>query len=154
MSQRLLLVGCGEPAAAKETDAFARSFAEAEVDRVLMPGGCWWLAEAASATSGRFRRAILGEHVPVRDALIRFITDTAIGRVILLSHQGCEWYARQFPDLTAGEQLKHAGADMFAARDELLRIGPPELVVEGHVYIAGGPVPGFRQLFPSASIGA
>jgi hypothetical protein len=39
---------------------------------------------------------------------------------------------------------------MFAARDELQRIGPEGLVVEGHVYVATVERAGFRSLFPSS----
>jgi len=155
MSSRVLLVACGEPGIHDATEEFARRIACDHLDRVLLPGGCWWLAEAATATSGRLRKVLVGEHVPVRDALTRFIGDSGITRVILLGHQGCEWYRQRFPEASEGMRLKQAGADMFTARDELQRIAGPGLVIEGHLFaMPGGAAGSFHQVFPIGEGGA
>ncbi len=147
MTVRALLIGCGEPAIHAETESFAESLGVEHLERVLMPGGCWWLAEAASATSGRFRRALLGEHVPVRDALVRFIAHSRIERVVLLAHEGCDWYRHQHPGATEGARLKIAGEDIFTARDELRHIDNSGVQIEGRVYVRSGSHAGWRDLF-------
>jgi hypothetical protein len=57
---RGLLVACGEEAVRDGLEAFAeQAFTQHRPDRVLLPGGCWWLGQAAEASASRLKRAAM-----------------------------------------------------------------------------------------------
>jgi hypothetical protein len=138
VNQRGLLVACGEPALREALAGLEdERFAGQHVERLLLPGGCWWLAEAAAMTSGRLKRMVLSRS-STYDAVVDFIADRALSGVALVAHQDCAWYRARFPRLSAGELVKRAGADLYTARDEVLRLADRDLSVTGTVLVLTG----------------
>lgn len=135
--QRGLLIACGEPAVAGALDEVARRhFGELPVERILLPGGAWWLAEAADATSGRLKRMVAGR-IGAVEAVSAWLADPLIERVIIVGHQDCAWYRERHPGLPAGELIKRLGAAMYAGRDELVRLARRPVRVRGVVLVVG-----------------
>ena len=117
----------------------------ASVDRVALPGGAWWLAEAATLSDGRLKRTLLRGHKPMRELLQSVLGDGTAHCVLLLGHQECSWYRLRFPGASPGDLVRRIGADLFRARDELIRWAPANVEVRGLVLL-DGPA-GTRRLF-------
>lgn len=134
-----LAVFCGEASGHAVVEAFfAHEFEGLALDRAAVPGGAWWIAEAASFTEGRLKKFALRGRRPVRE-----IVDTLLGgrgprTVVLVGHEGCSWYQRRSPGASPGELVRLAGADMLRARDEILRWAPGALDLRGYVLLADG----------------
>jgi hypothetical protein len=142
-----LLVACGEPALRDALAGLERErFGGQPVERLLLPGGCWWLAEAAAMTSGRLKRMVLSRS-STYDAVVDFIADRTLSGVALAAHQDCAWYRARYPRLSAGELVKRSGADLYTARDEVLRLAGWNLPVTGTVFVATGGEWSARALF-------
>lgn len=144
---RAFLIACGEPAVSAALAAFeAARFSGLPVERVLLPGGCWWLAEAASA--GRLKRIIASRSAAL-DGVSAMISGDSVSEVALLGHQDCHWYHDRAPAAGPGELVRRIGQDLYIARDEILRVAGRALTVTGHVLIrrAGAEFTP-RQLFP------
>ena len=138
MTPRGLLVACGEPAIRDAlAELEAQQFPGQPVERLLLPGGCWWLAEAAAITSGRLKRMVLSRS-STYDAVVDFVADRTLSGVALVAHQDCSWYRARFPRLSAGELVKHAGADLYTARDEVRRLAGRNLSVSGTMVVLTG----------------
>ena len=145
--RRGLLIACGEPAVTRAlADVATRSFGATPVEHLLLPGGAWWLAEAADATSGRFKRMI-ADRVTAVEAASAMLASPAVEGVVLVGHQDCWWYRERFPRSGAGELVKRMGADMYAGRDELLRLARRALPVRGLVLVRAGDDWQERELF-------
>ena len=133
MTQRALLVGCGEPGIRAALEALEGDrLAGHEVERILAPGGCWWLAEAANASSGRLKR-IVASRSSAFEGVAAVLADASLARVLLTAHQECTWYRRQLPNTGPGDLVRRMGADMYAARDEAQRLAKRPLAVSGAV---------------------
>jgi len=144
---RALLIGCGEADIRDALEAFESSaLAGRPVERVFVPGGCWWLALAAEASSSRVKRAVLNRSSAM-DAVTATLRGQRFASVALTGHQDCEWYLERFPRLGSGELVKRVGTDLYAGRDELLRLAGRPLPVTGTVLVraTGGWEP--RALF-------
>lgn len=134
-----LAIFCGETAGHAAVEAFfAREFAGAGLDRVAVPGGAWWVAEAASFTQGRLKQFALRGRRPVREIIDALLGGRSPRTVVLIGHEGCSWYARRSPAASPGELIRLAGSDMLRARDEILRWAPGALDLRGYVLLADG----------------
>lgn len=147
MSPRGLLVACGEPAIGEALASLeAQRFDGQPVERLLLPGGCWWLAEAAAMTGGRLKRIVLSRS-STYDAVVDFIADRTLSGVALVAHQDCSWYGARFPRSSPGELVKRAGADLYTARDEVARLAGRNLSVSGTVFVIADGKWSARTLF-------
>lgn len=128
-----LLVGCGEPNIRQALAVLeAERLGGLEVERILVPGGCWWLAEAAGAASGRLKRMVASRSAAF-EGVAATLADPGLAQVLLTAHQDCTWYRRIAPGLGAGDLVRRMGADMYAARDEAQRLAKRKLPVAGVV---------------------
>jgi hypothetical protein len=100
----------------------------------LLPGGCWWLAEAANASGGKLKRLVTGR-IAAFEGVTSMLSSPGIIEIALVGHQDCEWYRDRFPRLTPGELIKRVGADMYTAREELNRVSITAAKVRGTVLI-------------------
>jgi hypothetical protein len=133
-----LLIACGEASVRQALDEFEGEQLPAfEVERILVPGGCWWLAQAAEATSGRLKRMVASRSSAF-EGVASILGSAQLYRVVLTAHQDCSWYRRQFPGLGPGDLVRHMGADMYTARDEAVRLAKRALPVTGTVFTRGG----------------
>ncbi len=105
------------------------------VERVSLPGGPWWLAQAASLTEGRVKRAIIGNRLPIREAVDSMLGNSALKAVVLIGHQSCGWYERLHRGESAGQLVRRQGQDMFNVRDEVRRWSTRSLEVSGHMLV-------------------
>ena len=143
---RGLLIACGEDAVRDGLAALEQSaFSQQQPDRILLPGGCWWLAEAASAAQSRLKRAAMNRNSAV-EAVRDFLTATS-GPIVLAGHQDCSWYRARHPMLSPGDLVKRIGADIYAARDEAQRLAGHELSIQGIFLVRAGEAWETRALF-------
>ena len=127
---RGLLIACGEDAVRDGLAALEMStFGQHQPDRILLPGGCWWLAEAAAAAQSRLKRAAMNRSSAVE--AVRELLRATTGPIVLAGHQDCSWYRARHPTLSAGDLVKRIGADMYAARDEAQRLAGRPLRIQG-----------------------
>ena len=137
MTQRALLIACGEASLRHPLDDFERDhLAGFEVERILVPGACWWLAQAAEATSGRLKRMVASRSSAF-EGVAAILGSAQLERAVLTAHQDCSWYRRQFPALGPGDLVRRMGADMYTARDEAARLAKRALPVTGTVVTRG-----------------
>lgn len=148
MSERRgLLIACGEPAVAEALTGVAeRHFGGLPVELILLPGGAWWLAEAADATSGRFKRMVAGR-ISAVEAVSAMLGSPSIQSVVIAGHQDCSWYRERFPGAGPGDLVKRVGAAMYSGRDELLRLAGRQVHVRGVVLVRAGNGWEERELF-------
>ncbi len=145
---RALLVSCGEPAISGALDAYqAARLPGWSVERVLVPGGCWWLAEVASA--GRLKK-LIASRGSAFEAVSEMLSGGNVSLITLVGHQDCQWYRERFPGDSPGDLVRRIGKDLYAARDEIRRIAGRPLEISGDMLIRGAnglleP----RRLFPS-----
>ena len=107
------------------------------MERILLPGGAWWLAEAAEASSGRFKRMVAGR-IGAVEAVSVMLASPSIESVLIAGHQDCTWYRERFPRVSAGDLVKRIGAAMFTAKDELERLAGRKQRVRGVVLVRAG----------------
>jgi hypothetical protein len=132
---RGLLIACGEPAIRDVLLRFeAERFPGLPVERILLPGGCWWVSEAAAMTGGRIKR-LVASRSSTYEAVGDMLADPGIGSVALVAHQDCQWYRGRSPRSSAGELVKRAGADLYAARDEIVRLAGRHIPITGTVLL-------------------
>ena len=136
MSERRgLLIACGEPSVVAALESLAdASVGVLPVERILLPGGAWWLAEAAAASGNRLKRIVAGRITAV-EAVSEMLGSASIVSIVIAGHQDCAWYADRHPRLGRGELVKRIGADMYAASDELQRLARRPLTVSWFVLV-------------------
>ncbi|MGH2608323.1 MAG: hypothetical protein ACRDHF_04475 [Tepidiformaceae bacterium] len=133
----VLALHCGERGPRGAFDELIGAVAPGSpLERIVIPGGAWWLAQAAELTEGRIKRIVLGGRHPVRDVMDSFLDSSALELVVLAGHQGCSWYRRRYPRHSAGELVREQGADMLRARDEVERWAGRRLAVTGWILLA------------------
>jgi hypothetical protein len=144
-----LALHCGE---SRVIGAADRLIAEVSnggaVDRIMLPGGAWGLAEAATLSEGRIKRLMLGGRIPVKQAVEAVLGPRTLREIILIGHQDCAWYRELEPRASAGQLVRAQGQDILRARDEILRWAPRRLTVSGWMLVldeAGGTTA--RRLF-------
>ncbi|MCC7366707.1 MAG: hypothetical protein IT303_20280 [Dehalococcoidia bacterium] len=137
---------CGE---AEVQSAFARFLEEhwGAADRVAVPGGAWWVAQAADLTEGRVKKVLLRGRAPVKEVVELLLDRVSLRQVVVLGHQDCGWYRREARAVTAGELVRRIGADMLRAREEIERWAPRRITVEGYMLTDSGGQADFRKLF-------
>lgn|GEM_PF-4452041 len=135
MTARGLLVACGEPAIRHPLETLVAASLGASCEAILLPGGCWWVAEAASLTGGRLKR-MLASRSSTYEAVEQFLGDPSISSVALVAHQDCSWYRARHPRSSPGDLVKRAGEDLYAARDEILRLARRALPVSGTMLVS------------------
>ena len=146
MSERGLLIACGEQAIRSALDNFEREmFGDEDVERILLPGGCWWLAEAAVASAGRLKRAVMNRSAAIDG--VRALLAATRGPVALVGHQDCSWYRSRYLGLSPGEVVKRIGTDIYSARDEMQRLGSSALLTKGVILVRGDDGWSSRSLF-------
>lgn len=143
---RGLLIACGEPGIQQRLYSLAASQLGERFESVLLPGGCWWVAEAAAMTGGRLKR-MLASRSSTYEAVEEFLADRSITAVSLVAHQDCAWYRARYPRYSAGAIVKQAGEDLFAARDEVLRLARRNVPVTGTVLVLADGEWSARTLF-------
>jgi hypothetical protein len=142
----VLALHCGEGATRAAFDELlGRLYPADRCDRAALPGGAWWLAEAANFSEGRLKRMLLGGRLPAREAVEAMLGATALREVVLLGHQDCAWYRQRFPRHTPGDLVREQGADILRARAEIARWAPRALPVSGWLLLAT-PRPEARRL--------
>lgn len=135
--RRGLLIACGEPVVAEAVESVARTgFGLLPVERVLLPGGAWWLAEAAEATSGRLKRLVSGRLGAV-EAVSAMLAGPEIEAVVLVGHTECGWYRERLPGVGPGEMVKRVGTALFTGREELRRLAKRPIPVRGVMLVHG-----------------
>ncbi len=133
----VLALHCGERGPRGAFDELIGAVAPGSpLERIVVPGGAWWIAQAAELTEGRIKRIVLGGRHPVRDVMDSFLDSSALELVVLAGHQGCSWYRRRYPRHSAGELVREQGADMLRARDEVERWAGRRLAVTGWILLA------------------
>jgi hypothetical protein len=110
-----LAVYCSDGRITHAVEELLRELGHARLDTVTFPGGPGLLNHRTSGFSDcdTFSRAaefLIREH---------HITD-----VVLLAHDGCGFYKRKFPDLSAEQIHARQLADLRLARDELASTHP------------------------------
>ena len=80
------------------------------------------------------KRAVLNRSSVV-EAVTATLRGQRFGSVALTGHQDCEWYRERFPRLSPGEVVKRVGSDLYAGRDEILRLAGRRLPVTGTVFV-------------------
>ncbi|HEX6032284.1 MAG TPA: hypothetical protein VFY90_12705 [Tepidiformaceae bacterium] len=106
------------------------------IDRIMLPGGSWGIAEAASLSEGRIKRLMLGGRIPVKQAVEAVLGPRSLREVILIGHQDCAWYRELEPRASAGQLVRAQGQDMLRARDEILRWAPRSVTVSGWMLVS------------------
>lgn len=133
----VLALHCGERGPRGAFDELIGSVAPGSpLERVMVPGGAWWLAQAAGLTEGRIKRLVLAGRQPVREVVDSFLDSSALELVVLAGHQGCSWYRRRYPRHSAGELVREQGADILRARQEVERWAGRRLAVTGWILLA------------------
>ena len=144
----LLVLHCGEALLLASVERLLESHAPGvQADRLSLPGGCWWVAEAAGLTEGRVKRALLRGRMPVREAVEALLDGGNVREVMLVAHEGCAWYRRSAPGASAGDLVKQQGRDMLRARAEIERWAPRGTAVGGWMLVAAEGEAGMRKLF-------
>ena len=134
---RGLIVACGEDAVRDGLDELERqNFPDGRPERLFLPGGCWWLAQASEASSGRLKRIAMNRSGVVE--AVRDLLAAKASRIVLTGHQDCAWYRRRYPAASPGDLVKRIGADIYAARDEAVRLAGHSLKVQGTVLVRVG----------------
>lgn len=142
---RWLAVHCGESGAAGGLDGLVRSAAAGQpLDRICLPGGAWWIAEAVRIGESKLKRALLGR-APSRQAIEALLADGRVDRVLLVGHHECSWYRGRSPGASAGDLLRDQGHDILRAREEILRWASG-LEVEGWLLLPGEGEAGRRRI--------
>jgi hypothetical protein len=130
----VLALHCGERGPRGAFDELIGTVAPGSpFERVVIPGGAWWLAQAAEMTEGRIKRIVLAGRQPVREVVESFIDSSELELVVLAGHQGCSWYRRRYPRHSAGELIREQGEDMLRARQEVERWAGRRLAVTGWI---------------------
>ena len=133
----VLALHCGERGARGAFDELIGTVApEAPLERIAIPGGAWWLAQAAELTEGRIKRVLLGGRHPVKEVVDSFIDSSVLELVVLVGHQGCSWYRRRYPRHSPGDLVREQGADILRARDEVEKWAGRRLAVTGWMLVA------------------
>lgn len=89
--------------------------------RIVVPGGAWWLAQAASAGEGRLRKFLLHGRVPAQEFVDTFLRGRGLKRVVMVGHQDCRWYHEMNPKLSDEEILRLQTSHILRARNEIDR---------------------------------
>ncbi len=133
----VLALHCGERGPRGAFDELLGTVAPgSSFDRVVIPGGAWWLAQAAGLTEGRIKRMVLAGRQPVREVVESFLDSSALELVVLAGHQGCSWYRRRYPRHSAGDLVREQGADILRAWQEVERWAGRRLAVTGWILLA------------------
>jgi hypothetical protein len=133
----VLALHCGERGPRGAFDELIGTVApDSPLERVVVPGGAWWLAQAAELTEGRIKKLVLGGRQPVRNVVESFLDSSALEMVVLAGHQGCSWYRRRYPRHSPGDLVREQGADILRAREEVERWAGRRLAVTGWILLS------------------
>ena len=119
----------------------------AAIERLVLPGGPWWLAEAAGVSEGRIKRLALRRQVRVLDAVEAMLGEPSLREVLLLGHQQCDWYRRIDPGTLPKLLENDQGEDLLRAKEAFQRWSPRPLQVHAALLQWDGGAPVFRDLF-------
>jgi hypothetical protein len=113
----VVVLGCSEPGAGVALAEFLDStYPGARREDFLLPGGPWWVARAAPAGQSRVGKWIAsGARHRLADLLQGWIERRETLAFEIAGHEGCSWYEREYPSISAGERVRRQGEDVVAA---------------------------------------
>ena len=140
MAEFVVVLGCSEPGAGDALVGFVEaSYPDARREDMLIPGGPWWIARAAPAGQSRIGKWIAaGTRHRLADILQDWIERREALAVEIAGHEGCSWYEREYPSVSAGERVRRQGEDIAAATG--IARGLVRVVVRGRFVRADGTV--------------
>lgn len=131
-----LAVYCSDGRFTSAVEELLRHLEHPRLDTLTIPGGPGLLNHKTSGysdcdTFSRSAEFLIREH--------------HISIVVLLAHEGCGFYARKFPDLSADDIRRRQREDLALAMAELLETHP-RLHVEAYVAVPKGERVQFERL--------
>lgn len=135
----LIALHCSEPSAQAAINELLTTLdGGVGIERVAIPGGCWWAARAAASGEGRLRGWLTSRMAGTAfDAVRGTLRRRGLDGVLLAGHQGCNWYRRLHPGATEGELVRLQGEDLYRAAREIGRWAGAGLTVRGYLLVAG-----------------